>query len=777
MFARKQNEPRKLDLTVFSEHISRGVPVDPNYVYISSSHQLSKSPHMLKMQPNDKSLTVGCYNDFVYVPVRFLDNLKDNYIVVPRVLRSYLGYDGNYKINPELAEVSDKSVRHVDEAHFGICKVTGAALRGIEINADAITGAIRNRFASQKELYLLKPDQRLAVSVQGYEVELLVAGLDIDGQSLLHTSSQFGVLTADSSIRLQNYISDQLSLAGDGVEVQQAVPEPVEIPLDFSKLGVGGHKKIIEQLVRRVFYTRVMNEADLKAYGIRRHARGVLLYGPPGTGKTLLVTSLASLFPNSQVRMINGPELMSSYVGASQANIGALFEEAKRNPGKLYIFFFDEVDAIAAKRRDGGGTSSDVLNQMVSRLLTETDGANSAQNVIVFFSTNRKDMVDEALLRAGRVDAHFYVGLPGREDRLEILQIHTRDMSTLGKDVDLAEIAVRAENYSGAELAQVVQVASQHALRANLVEDADTLKMRDMKSANELARVTQQHFILALQEVKPAFGRAGEIVDCADKFVAYDANLMKSMSDFRVRVRELLNRQTGGKLAYLISGGAGTGKSTLARQLVLNVKLPHVQVIEPSMLVGLSENEQISLIKSVFARTRDSREPSAIILDDIEDIIESDAEHLHYNNRLRILLNAELKQHVVGNRKLLVLGTCKDPAFLRRLGLGSLFQVVLESPPVTLDCRQVEACSSVIQGLCQAAGYTCNADINGYEGVAVQMPVGVLIDEIHQYFSVHSPGKVSMRDFMLNLPQEFRVQGDKVAADNTQKPVRGFFRN
>ena len=182
---------------------------------------------------------------------------------------------------------------------------------------------------------------------------------------------------------------------------------------------------------------------------------GVLLHGPPGTGKTLLARAIAG---ESEVNFIQvqGPELLDRYVGESERAVREVFERARQ--AAPAIIFFDEIDAIAGDR-DGLGSDSGVGDRVVSQLLTELDRLSDNPNMVVLAATNRRDSLDDALLRAGRLERHIEVPKPDEDARRAILAVHTR-RKPLADDVDLDEIAEATEGYSGAELTSICREAA-----------------------------------------------------------------------------------------------------------------------------------------------------------------------------------------------------------------------------------------------------------------------------------------------------------------------------
>jgi transitional endoplasmic reticulum ATPase len=186
---------------------------------------------------------------------------------------------------------------------------------------------------------------------------------------------------------------------------------------------------------------------------------GVLLYGPPGTGKTLLARALAG---ESDVNFIHvaGPELLDRYVGESEKSVREVFDRARQ--AAPAIIFFDEIDAIARER--GAGGDSDVTERVVSQLLTELDGLAENPNLVVLAATNRRDVLDPALLRPGRFESHVEVPEPDEEARRAILGVYGRG-KPLAEEVDLDALAAGTDGYSGAGLEALIREASMRAIR------------------------------------------------------------------------------------------------------------------------------------------------------------------------------------------------------------------------------------------------------------------------------------------------------------------------
>ena len=210
--------------------------------------------------------------------------------------------------------------------------------------------------------------------------------------------------------------------------------------------------------------------------------KGILLYGPPGTGKTLMARAVASE-TNANFISVRGPQLLSKWVGESEKAIRQTFRKARQVSPT--VVFFDELDSLAPSRSQEVG--SNVSERVVNQLLTELDGLEEMEDVIVIGATNRPDMIDPALIRTGRFDRLVFIGEPTIEGREQILKIHTQDIP-LSADVSLRELAEITEGYVGSDLENIAREAAMEALREDA--DSDEVEMRHFRQAMEQVRPT-----------------------------------------------------------------------------------------------------------------------------------------------------------------------------------------------------------------------------------------------------------------------------------------------
>jgi len=269
----------------------------------------------------------------------------------------------------------------------------------------------------------------------------------------------------------------------------------VEVP-EVRWSDIGGLEDVKQQLREAVEWPLKYQDVFDKM-GIRP-PRGILLYGPPGVGKTMLAKAAATE-SGANFIAVNGPEILSKWVGESERAIREVFRRARMVAPA--IIFLDEIDSIAPAR--GSRVDSGVTDRIVNQLLTEMDGIKPLRGVVVIAATNRPDLLDPALLRPGRFDRTIKVPPPDRRARLEILKIHTRRVP-LAPDVDLEKLADMTNGFTGADLEALVREAVMLALREKL----------------EAREVSMKYFLEALKTIKPSLSE-----DVMEKYQSIEKTL------------------------------------------------------------------------------------------------------------------------------------------------------------------------------------------------------------------------------------------------------------
>jgi transitional endoplasmic reticulum ATPase len=390
---------------------------------------------------------------------------------------------------------------------------------GATNRVDALDPALRRGGRFDREIEIGVPDKEgrkeiLQVHTRGMP---LVDGIDLD-QYAESTHGFVGAdlesLTKEAAMNALRRIRPELDLEQDEIDADilesMSVAEAdfkdalkgiepsalrevfVEVP-DVTWDSVGGLEDTKERLRETIQwpldYPDVFEAMDVDA------AKGVLLYGPPGTGKTLMAKAVANEAQSNFIS-IKGPELLNKYVGESEKGVREVFEKARSNAPT--VVFFDEIDSIAGERGARMGDSG-VGERVVSQLLTELDGLEELEDVVVVATTNRPDLIDSALLRPGRLDRHVHVPVPDRDARRAIFAVHTRS-KPMADDVDLDELADRTDGYVGADIEAVCREASMSATR----EFINSVSAEDAAKSVDNVRVTREHFEEALDEVGPS---------------------------------------------------------------------------------------------------------------------------------------------------------------------------------------------------------------------------------------------------------------------------------
>ncbi len=344
--------------------------------------------------------------------------------------------------------------------------------------------------------------------------------------------------------------------------------------------------------------------------------KGVLLYGPPGTGKTLLAKAVANE-ANAHFIYLSGPEIMSKYYGQSEENIREVFKEAQENAPS--IIFIDEIDSIAPKRDEVQG---EVERRVVAQLLALMDGLESRGKVVVIGATNRPNALDPALRRPGRFDREIEIGIPDREARKEILEIHTRGVP-LADDVNLDTLADMTHGYVGADLAALVKEAAMRALRRVMPEIDMEMEKIPVEILEKL-QVTWDDFMNAYREMQPStmrevliekprvhwddIGGLEQVKQELREVVEWPMKYRKLFKHMKVRVPK----------GILLYGPPGTGKTLLAKAVATESEANFISVKGPEFLskwVGESEKA----VREVFRKARQAA-PAVIFIDEIDAI-------------------------------------------------------------------------------------------------------------------------------------------------------------
>jgi transitional endoplasmic reticulum ATPase len=377
---------------------------------------------------------------------------------------------------------------------------------------------------------------------------------------------------------------------------------------------IGGLKEEIQK-VREMIELPLRHPEIFEKLGIEAPT-GILLHGAPGTGKTLLAKAVANE-SDAHFISISGPEIMSKFYGESEARLREIFREAKEKAPS--IMFVDEIDSIAPKREEVMG---EVERRVVSQLLSLMDGLEARGKVIVIAATNRPNAIDPALRRPGRFDREIEIKVPDKRGRLEILQIHTRNMP-LDTDVDQERIAAVTHGFVGADLEYLCKEAAMKCLRRLLPE----LNLQDEKLAPEVLDkliIVKNDFEGAIKDVMPSALREVylEPPDVSWEDIGGLEEVKRQLQEaveWPMRYPNLY-KELGHMIpkGILLHGPSGTGKTMLAKAVATGSEANFISVKGPELLskwVGESEKG----VREIFRKARQAS-PCVIFFDEIDSI-------------------------------------------------------------------------------------------------------------------------------------------------------------
>jgi transitional endoplasmic reticulum ATPase len=439
---------------------------------------------------------------------------------------------------------------------------------------------------------LMTKGDTIPINVMGRRIDLVVISTNPSGPVIINNSTEI-IVSEESSKAVQITKGENASITyedigglGDAVErVREMIELPLRHPELFKRLGVEAPK-------------------------------GVLLHGPPGTGKTLLAKAVANE-TNSNFYTIGGPEIMSKYHGESEERLRNVFEQAEKNAPS--IIFIDEIDSIAPKREEVTG---EVERRIVAQLLSAMDGMTSRGKVVVIAATNRVDAIDPALRRPGRFDREIEIGVPNRDGRLEVLQIHTRGMP-IDKDVNLEKLADISHGFVGADLQALAKEAAMRALRRVLPDINLSSGSIPVDTLRKII-VRMQDFMDVIKEMEPSAMRE-VFVEVPD--IKWDD--IGGLSTIKQELQEAVEwpLKYSGVFTYadatppkgiLLYGPPGTGKTLMAKAAANESEANFISIKGPELLskwVGESEKG----VREIFRKARQAA-PCIIFFDELDAI-------------------------------------------------------------------------------------------------------------------------------------------------------------
>jgi len=501
---------------------------------------------------------------------------------------------------------------YTDDSGKGIIRIDGYIRRNAGVSIDEKV-TIRKIEAKNAEKVVLAPTEPLRIEgAEEYLAQILEGKVVSRGDYI-----PLGIMGRAIDLMVVNVQpAAPAVIITRGTEISMG-EKPAAMVREVPKItyeDIGGLKeeirKIREMVELPLKYPELFERLGIEA------PKGVLLYGPPGTGKTLLAKAVANE-TNAAFFSISGPEIMSKYYGESEERLREIFRQAEENAPS--IIFIDEIDAIAPKREEVTG---EVEKRVVSQLLALMDGLKPRGRVVVIGATNRPNALDPALRRPGRFDREIEIGVPNKQGRLEILQIHTRNMP-LAPDVDLEKIASITHGFVGADLAALCKESAMRALRRILPEidfEKDTIPAEIL---NKIV-VTMDDFMEALKDVEPSAMREVLVetpnVRWGDIGGLNDIKIdLQEAVEWPLKYPELFEHMDAKPpKGILLYGPPGTGKTLLAKAVATESEANFISIKGPEILskwVGESERA----VREVFRRAKQAA-PSVIFFDEVDAI-------------------------------------------------------------------------------------------------------------------------------------------------------------
>jgi transitional endoplasmic reticulum ATPase len=530
----------------------------------------------------------------------------------------------------------------------------------------------------------------IEISVMGRKIELVATKISPSAEAVImgdRTGIEISEKPAKEEIATPRITYEDIGGLGPEIKkIREMIELPMKHPELFERLGVEAPK-------------------------------GVLLHGPPGTGKTLLAKALASE-TNSHFQTLSGPEIMSKYYGESEERLRGIFKEAEEEAPS--IIFIDEIDSIAPKREEVTG---EVERRIVAQLLAVMDGLESRGKVVVIGATNRPDALDPALRRPGRFDREIEIGVPNRESRLEVLQIHARGMP-LAEDVDLEKLADITHGFVGADIAALAREAGMRALRRIVPELDLEVESIPVEILNKI-QVVNEDFVDALRELEPSAMREVLVEspnvrwDDIGGLASVKQELMEAV-EWPLAYPQLFSHMAATPpKGIMLFGPPGTGKTLMAKAVATESQANFISVKGPEFLskwVGESEKA----VRETFRKARQAA-PTVLFFDEMDSIAPArggGTSDSHVTERVISQILSEMDGLEALHNVVVVAATNRpdiiDPALLRPGRFDRMIEIGMPDQEARLEILKIHTKKRPLAGDVDLAAISKKTD--GYSG-------------------------------------------------------------
>lgn len=403
----------------------------------------------------------------------------------------------------------------------------------------------------------------------------------------------------------------------------------------FESIGIGGVDDIYRDQFRTALISRILTPEQALVYNLT-NVKGMILYGPPGTGKTLISRKISHILSDREPKIVRGPEIYGSYVGQTESNIRDIFEDAisdqylygKDSP--VHVIVIDEIDSFCGKRTAVHGNP--VHNSAINQFLTMIDGFHEINNVFLIGTTNRLDLLDDAILRPGRFELHVKVGIPDFEGRKQIFRIHTKHIRennlTNITDEDIATFARLTTYYTGADIAASVKRGISNGLLSVVLANPDT-------DFNGIL-ITADDIISGIKEVKDT--SENQIIKAHKLLERADNNLKKDKISTR-------------KLDIYINDLKKKVQKMTNNKIILTNNLNRLDTQDKQHYVTLEymlqSNANIRIVTDRDVFGRDTRDVKALLIDNIHKCEDADNSILYIPNVENIIRLRQVDDRVM----------------------------------------------------------------------------------------------------------------------------------